>query len=141
MTKSPHDHNTPQKPTLHKRCKYCQIDFSCVDDANGKKRKFCTDAHKKAYFRSGKLAFPRLLEKIVKALEPRMREIAREEAFAEIHKMVIAGSLVSIGKLQREIHMHEHYEHGVVLKPETLVDLDLETELEKLAEQGTIKPS
>ena len=109
MTKSPHDHNTPKKPTLHKRCKYCQIDFACVDDANGKKRKFCTDVHKKAYFRSGKLAFPRLLEKIVKALEPRMREIAREEALqaAGLHKL----------------------------------DLDLETELEKLAKQGTIKPS
>lgn len=78
----PKPNKTPE--TLpQKRCKYCTVAFTPPNTVNGKRQQFCSTDHQKAYWRSGKLAFPKLVERITKevrkALLPEMRELLRQE--------------------------------------------------------------
>lgn len=98
----PQKKKTPEKPkeTLpQRRCKYCSIAFTPPNTTNGKRKRFCSPTHQKAYWRAGKLPFPKLVEKTAietqKALWPKIceeiergqrkafldevRQIAREE--------------------------------------------------------------
>jgi lysyl-tRNA synthetase class II len=91
--------------------------------------KFCKAAHRKAFDKEGE----KPIDVILRKQERRMRQIAREEVTAALDRFATISLLQIIPKLL------DRYYSPQSLGPK--VDLDLETELEKLAKQGTIKPS
>ena len=76
MPKTP---KTP--PTGQKRCSNCKLYFTPKgkNPANIKRQRFCCTACRMNYHCNGGMDMPRLVEMLTRKLEPRMREIVREE--------------------------------------------------------------
>lgn len=95
---SPEAKTTP-KPALQK-CKYCRGKFRPTR-TSGKPQKFCTDAHRKLYWRYGALPFDKLVSRMRSEIK---KQIASE--LSEIRRDI--ATLQHIARLQGvDIHTRE----------------------------------
>src|SRR5271170_4254564 len=65
-----------------RKCKHCKLTFvpSCRDQANARKKLFCTPKCRMAYHRSGGLNFDQLIERVVRKVA---KILTQDEAFRE----------------------------------------------------------
>src|ERR1039458_4510668 len=82
----------PQKAPYNPRpCRFCKLEFkpTTKNPKNADEQEFCCAAHRKEFWKHGKLPF----QKMQLRMEKRMRQIAREE----IQNALAPGNITSAG--------------------------------------------
>src|SRR6185436_15229383 len=57
-----------------RRCRYCKGEFRPRSGSGGKEQRFCSAAHRKAFWKSGSLPYDKLVLRLEKAIAGRVQE-------------------------------------------------------------------
>jgi hypothetical protein len=108
-----------------RRCKHCKLMFTPADKnpANAKRAKFCGKKCKDGYHRHGGMNTDRLIDYVTKGV---LQRLHADETFLDSLADKLRAS--SLGSMVRQLAREEIKAENTVR-----VDLDLETELERVA--------